>query len=139
MYINMKWKMIFSIGVGGSLGTLCRYQFNMWTLFTAYPLGTLMENLLASFLLGGVTGWFFIRKGTDWLKAGVGVGFLGSFSTMSTLAADTVFLLRDDVNFSFVYLAISLFGGVGLALSGMMLGRSIGNVRNGESPPSNAE
>ncbi|QQK76963.1 CrcB family protein [Salicibibacter cibarius] len=121
----MKWKTICSIGIGGALGTLCRYVLNIWT---TYPLGTLIENLLASFLLGGITGWFLIRKAPDWLKAGLGMGFLGSFSTMSTLAAETVFLLQYEVIFSLIYLVTSFFGGVGLALVGMMLGRWIGDT-----------
>ncbi|WP_245628184.1 fluoride efflux transporter FluC [Shouchella shacheensis] len=118
---------ILAVGVGGAIGTLLRFFTNHFTLFTTYPLGTLIENILASFLLGCFTGWFLVRKVPDWLRVSLGVGLCGSYSTMSTFAADTLFMLQHQSPLSSLgYLALSVFGGIGFALFGYLFGQRLG-------------
>lgn len=117
------YKNLIAIGIGGALGTLCRYFINLQTLSTGLPIGTVIENLIGSMLLGLFTGWVLHRKPKEWVSAGIGVGFCGGFTTMSTLAADTISLNSQvSLTASMVYLIVSLFGGIFLAFGGLVLG-----------------
>lgn len=116
-----------AIGAGGALGTLFRYLLNVNTLVINFPAGTLIENCAGSLLLGLLSGWFVHTRAKPWLKAGLGVGFCGGFTTMSTLAADSVLLAQNGTPvFLFLYLGASLFGGIALAFCGWTLGYKAG-------------
>lgn len=111
-----------AVGIGGGLGTLLRYLINIQTVTHLFPLGTLFENLLGSFLLGLLTGWIIHLKFNEVLKTGLGVGFCGGFTTMSTLAADVNSLIINEYwLFVSVYLGTSIFGGVALAFIGYLI------------------
>lgn len=117
------WIVIIFIFTGGALGTLLRYTINVQTSLLLFPWGTLLENLAGSLLLGFLTGYILKRTIQPHFKEGIGVGFCGGFTTMSTLAADTVFLAETGSAAStMVYIFSSMFGGMFLALAGMTLG-----------------
>lgn len=113
----MKWIIIAAVFIGGAAGTYFRYIINFQTLFLGYPIGTIIENILGSFLLGLFAGLITYISLKEWVKAGFGAGFCGGFTTMSTLAADTFFLAGiHPVVQPLVYLSISLIGGLTFAL-----------------------
>jgi fluoride exporter len=122
-----QFKTSLMIGLGGALGTLCRYGLNLMTHASAYPLGTLLENLAGSLLLGILAGWIARRPlSTQWVNYVVGVGFCGGFTTMSTFAADTFFLsVEQDPLTALGYVAASLFGGLSLVSLGFIAGRTM--------------
>lgn len=124
------------IFVGGALGTLFRHGINLGTLWTPYPFGTLIENLLGAFLLGVLAGWIATRELTRrWVNFGVGVGFCGGFTTMSTFAADSFFLHAAYSELqALLYIGLSLFGGLTLVALGHQTGRRLAG-RVGESAP----
>lgn len=110
---------LLAVAIGGGLGTLLRYVINIQTITLLFPLGTVIENLIGSFLLGTLTGWLVNQKINEVVKVGFGVGFCGGFTTMSTLAADFYFLvINEQWLFVYLYLFISLFFGVTLAFLG---------------------
>jgi fluoride exporter len=84
-----------------------------------------------SFLLGLLVGWLLHRTSTaPWLRAGLGAGFCGGFTTMSTLASDLVFVDHAfSAAHSLGYLLASLIGGIALAGAGYSLGRRWGAAR----------
>lgn len=114
----MSLKTIAAVAAGGALGTLLRYIINLSTLPSGYPYGTIIENVAGAFLLGAAAGWFLTKKAPEWLQAGIGAGFCGGLTTMSTLASDTVLLAAQDTAAPVIYVTVSVFGGLGAALAG---------------------
>ncbi|WP_096439951.1 fluoride efflux transporter FluC [Alteribacter populi] len=120
--MKINWYLIIAIFIGGALGTTVRYFINVQTMFTLYPIGTLTENIIGSFLLGVLTRYLIHRKSHEVWKAGLGVGFCGSLTTMSTLAADAYALAGDNSMLSAaLYTSLSLFGGLLVAMIGFAL------------------
>lgn len=115
-----------AVGFGGAFGTLFRYVINLQTLGYFFPLGTLLENLIGSFLLGCLTGWVVYSKLPDFIRNGFGVGFCGGFTTMSALAGEVFALLyHGKLLIVLIYLSISIFGGVLFAFGGFMLCKNL--------------
>ncbi|MDG5787987.1 CrcB family protein [Evansella sp. AB-P1] len=113
---------LLAIFIGGALGTIFRFLINTEVSSILFPLGTVIENLGGSLLLGLLTGYILNKEFSPILKEGIGVGFCGGFTTMSTLAADTIFLFGQASSPSIViYLVSSLFGGILLAVIGMAM------------------
>jgi CrcB protein len=91
-------KMLLCIVAGGIAGTLARYGMGGLVQRLAggvFPFGTLSVNLLGSFILGVL--WQFVEASSvsPNIRALVGIGFCGAFTTFSTLALETLNLLRD--------------------------------------------
>jgi CrcB protein len=87
---------ILALFAGGALGSICRYVLAERVsdrLGQAFPWGTLVVNLLACFLLGlSIPGARDLSEATRALAI---TGFLGGFSTFSTLSLDALSLLRE--------------------------------------------
>ncbi len=83
-----------AIALGGSLGAVCRYWVSTSTyqwLGTDFPFGTLMVNVSGSFVMGLLTV-LFTEKLTlgEEVRFALVVGFLGSYTTFSAFALDTL-------------------------------------------------
>ncbi len=120
-------KNIIAIAIGGAIGALARFSINMQA---ESPVGTIIENISGSFLLGILTAYFLIRLTKEWLRLGLGVGLCGGFTTMSTLAFDSVFLFQTESFFVvLLYLLISIFGGIIFAFLGFFLGNKLAEIQ----------
>jgi CrcB protein len=91
-------QMLF-IGVCGGLGCVARYLMSGWTyqlLGRSLPYGTLLVNMLGSFLLAALMV-FGLRSAliSPELRLGLTVGFLGGFTTFSTFSYETLRLLEE--------------------------------------------
>jgi CrcB protein len=79
-----------AIAVAGALGAASRHLLESainrhWG--DAFPWGTFVVNVSGSFVLGALIGLFSHRLGVPlWLQAAATVGFLGAFTTFSTLS-----------------------------------------------------
>ncbi|HKJ50748.1 MAG TPA: fluoride efflux transporter CrcB [Gammaproteobacteria bacterium] len=102
-----------AIAVGGSLGAVSRY----WVSMTAYqwlgqqfPNGTLLVNLLGSLAMGFLSVLMVHRfQVSDEIRIGLLAGFLGSFTTFSTFALDTLLLATSDAYFkAAIYVLMSV-------------------------------
>jgi CrcB protein len=84
------------LALAGGLGAAARFLLD--TLVARHnrlgtPLGTVVVNVTACFLLGLLTGWGLTHPGEDDVLAVLGVGFLGGYSTFSTASVEGVRLL----------------------------------------------
>ncbi|MCA8867955.1 MAG: fluoride efflux transporter CrcB [Rhodobacteraceae bacterium] len=83
---------ILFVAFGGALGASLRY---LVTLGVAFPFGTLVVNVLGSFLMGlAVVG--LSSRGLDRLGLLVMTGMLGGFTTFSAFSLDTLSLVESD-------------------------------------------
>jgi CrcB protein len=112
------------VAVGGMLGVLARYGLGRLTLHSEALLWTTVGiNVIGSFLLGLLVAetWF----GRD-LREGLGVGFLGGFTTFSTFSVQAVLEVdggRPET--AVIYVLASVLGGLAAAFLGYWLGRSL--------------
>ncbi|CAN5251460.1 N/A [soil metagenome] len=89
----------------------------------AFPTSTLLVNLVGSLVLGLLVARLW-PVAPEWMRAGLGAGLLGSFTTFSAVIASLFTLTRAGVGgVGLLYLAISLIGGLALAAVGLRLGR----------------
>lgn len=82
------------IFLGGGVGALCRYVLSAWgnSLLHFMPFGTLMVNLIGCFIAGFV---YHILLQYEFLRLGLGIGFLGALTTFSTFSVEVIQLLQD--------------------------------------------
>ncbi|MGC4083712.1 MAG: CrcB family protein [Vicinamibacterales bacterium] len=78
------------VGAGGCFGSITRFAMARYIgglVATRFPLGTLVINITASFLLGVVGSVVAARvsPASEALRLAIGVGFIGGYSTFSTL------------------------------------------------------
>ena len=126
---------IVLVALGGALGALARLVLGTALPgLAALPTGTLAANLLGCLALGFVAAKVArSSRPPSWLQQGVGVGFLGSFTSTSTFASEAYWMMASSSTLvAEVYAFISLAGGLALAMWGAHLGGGMG----GAAPPS---
>ncbi|MGX2039772.1 fluoride efflux transporter CrcB [Methylocaldum sp. MU1018] len=92
-------RQLFAIALGGSIGAVARYLvatgIYAW-LGRAFPHGTLFVNVSGSFLMGFLTELMLQRFSLAVeYRAAILVGFLGAYTTFSTFALETLYLLEE--------------------------------------------
>jgi CrcB protein len=118
------------IAAGGAAGAVARYLVDNVVLDRvpgAFPLGILVVNLTGAFLLGLLAA-LIIERGLlpSELRSPLLVGFLGAYTTFSTLMLDSWRLVEDGLP---VLGAANLVGSMVLGIvalgAGLWLGRSM--------------
>jgi fluoride exporter len=86
-----------AVALGGAAGSLARF-YTVVALKRAdalLPWGTLLVNVLGSFLIGAVWAWCLARPDTpEWVRVGLMTGVLGGYTTLSAVSLETVLLLE---------------------------------------------
>lgn len=112
------------VAIGGVLGVLARFGIGRATLHHEQLLwSTVAINVAGSFLLGLlVAGSWFSRD----VREGIGVGFLGGFTTFSTFSVQAILEVdAGEPARALIYVLASVLGGLAAATAGYMLGRSL--------------
>ena len=120
--------MLVAIAAGGFLGTIARYELGLaWpTAPGHFPAATFTVNTTGAFAIGVVLVLILERfPPSRFLRPFLVVGILGGWTTMSTLAIETVLLAKNgDWATAGGYLVGSLVAGLAAVGAGVAVGRS---------------
>jgi CrcB protein len=119
------------IGVGGFFGAIARYLVDGWvsgsTKTGAFPIGTFVINLTGAFVLGLLAALALEKAAIDpRIRGPVMIGFLGAYTTFSTLMLES-WRLAEDGSWGLAMLNLGLSGVLGMVavFAGLTLGRAL--------------
>ncbi len=113
------------VALGGTLGVMARYGIGRLTLHHEHLLwSTVGINVVGSFLLGLLVAEHWFDRD---LREGIGVGFLGGFTTFSTFSVQAILEVEaGKPGRAFGYVVASVVGGLAAGAAGYALGRKLG-------------
>ena len=118
---------LFTVALGGAIGASGRYLVNVTAtrvIGHGYPAGTLIVNVLGSFLMG-VLFVVLAKKGGNVWAPFLMTGVLGGFTTFSAFSLDALHLLeRGRTGLAAVYVTGSVGLSVGALFAGLALARA---------------
>lgn len=115
------------IGLAGAMGALMRYvlgRFVAERTGSPFPFGTLLINVSGAFLMGLIFVAASRHLISSPMQAILATGFLGGYTTFSTMSWEGVQLMHGSRWTSILYLG----GTVALGLLAVVLGASLGRV-----------
>jgi len=109
------------VALGGFLGAISRFIISQHlSKNMVIPVGTLTVNLIGSLILGIIIG----LKLQSNIALLIGTGFLGAFTTFSTLSFEMVKMMQSKQrNKCVMYLLFTYGGGISLAYIGFFIGK----------------
>jgi len=120
---------MFAIAVAGALGALARYGIDGFVARRssgAFPWGTFAVNVSGAFALGLVFTLATESWGlAAWLRSALTIGFLGAYTTFSTLTFETYRLAEDR---ALGLAAANVLGSCAAGLAAVYLGVVLGRV-----------
>lgn len=115
---------VLAVFLGGALGTMARLGADLLAQAWGWGAGwsTLVVNVVGSFLLGLLVARLPVSA-PRWLRAGVGAGLLGGFTTFSALAFAVVIHATEGAwGLVAGQTALNLILGIAAAMAGLALG-----------------
>ena len=121
---------VIGVGIAGAVGALARYGLEgvvSRRFPTAFPWGTFVVNVTGAFVAGLLftllTDRFVVAP---WVRSTLMIGFLGAYTTFSTLSLETFRLLEDGAYaVGLLNSAGSLVAGLIAVYAGVVVGRAI--------------
>lgn len=111
-----------AVAIGGGAGALARFYMviSLKRVDQLFPWGTLLVNVLGSFLIGAVWAWCLARPETpEWARVGLMTGVLGGYTTLSAVSLETVLLLESG---AYGLASANIAGNFGLGLLACLAG-----------------
>ena len=121
---------LLAVFLGGAVGTSLRLLVDATVVHSdaQFPLSTLIINVVGSLVLAILVSrvWPIVP---EWLRAGLGPGLVGGFTTFSAVMISMVTLAASSqIVLALAYLALTLVLGFGAAAFGFWIGRKRGEV-----------
>lgn len=120
---------LFAVAAGGAIGSVLRYAVSVWFMRGggAFPVGTLVVNVIGSFLLG-VLARVFLSLDQDYvLRLALTTGFCGGFTTFSTFSAETITLMQEGrAGRAAAYVALTIALGLSATWLGLLVAKPRG-------------
>ncbi len=125
------------VAFGAFFGTMARYEIGMWVppSKSGWPTATLIINVVGAFLLGFLLQ-ALLHRGKDEggrriLRLTIGTGFLGAFTTYSSLATSVAMLTRvGNLAVAVWYAVVSIVLGVAVCALGIRLATTHHKMRS---------
>jgi CrcB protein len=126
--------MVFWIALGGAIGGAARYSLGGLIQRLApgeFPLGTLVINVLGSFLIGVFVRYAFETPAVSpEVRAFLTIGLCGGFTTFSTFSYESATMLeRGEWPRLALYVGLSVILTIGATLLGAALAGQVLNLR----------
>jgi CrcB protein len=121
--------LVIAVGLAGACGAVVRYVFGRFVaerLSSQFPLGTLLINVSGAFIIGVFFALVARKLMNPTLEIVLATGFLGGYTTFSTMSWEGVQLARGG---SIVGSALYLGGNVCAGLIAAVLGILVGGWR----------
>jgi fluoride exporter len=110
------------IAIAGGVGAVCRFiadSLIRTVLGRRFPWGTLIINVVGSFILGILTGMAYDRQLSINTELVLGMGFCGGFTTFSTASFEAARLLEEE---RYMAALLQVLGNLGVSLAAAALG-----------------
>ena len=116
------------VALGGALGAMLRYLTNVAAMRArgpGFPFGTMIVNILGSFLMGVIVVVLAKRGGND-LAPLLMTGILGGFTTFSAFSLDALTLWERGATLAaFGYVAASVILSLAAIAAGLYVARTL--------------
>lgn len=121
--------MFLIAGAGGFIGAAMRYYLSGIITKGDFPYGTLLVNIIGSFILGFILFFsFYSGYESPEIRTFLAIGILGAFTTMSTFSFETLeFFNAHDYRMG----TINILLNVGLSIAGVYSGRGLALIMSG--------
>lgn len=119
--------------LGAGIGGAMRHGVNVWAarLFGLnFPSGTFIVNVVGSFAMGLLAGFFAYRAGIpQHVRLFLTTGILGGFTTFSSFSLDAALLIeRHSLGLAAGYMIGTLAAGIAALFFGLAVFRSAGHL-----------
>jgi CrcB protein len=132
---RMPRDVVAAIAIGGALGAPARYEVSqlVHVASNSFPWATFVTNVSGAFVLGLFLTFTLERfPPTRYLRPFFAIGFLGAFTTFSTMAVETVTLAKDGyVVLGVGYLIASIGAGLVVTYLGTAIARRLPRTSGG--------
>jgi CrcB protein len=121
------WRTLVAIALGGAIGTPARYAISrvLPVAKGSFPWATFVTNVSGAFAIGLFLTLLFARyPPSRCARPFFAIGVLGSYTTYSTMAVETVTLVKDHhAALGLEYFTASVAAGIAACYGGVMLAR----------------
>lgn len=113
------------VALGGAVGSVLRFATTRAVGVTGFPAGTMIVNIVGSFLMGLIAAGMAQRWGNAYAPL-LMTGVLGGFTTFSAFSLDTLALWeREQTTLAALYVAGSVAFSLISVIAGMAAGRGL--------------
>lgn len=126
----MNLQLIVAVAIGGSIGSVGRYLVGIASgklLGLAFPWGTLIINVVGSFLIGVFVESFALKWNLSQVwRVFLTVGICGGFTTFSTFSLDAYLMIdRGELSAAMAYVIGSVVLSIVALFAGLQLIRAV--------------
>lgn len=118
----------FGVALGGAAGALARWAVDGWITRRPpqFPWATFAVNVSGAFLVGLLVAYFDQRAHlAPWVRTGLTLGFVGAYTTFSTLILESNRLIESGLPWLAV---LNVAGSVAAGFAALLLGTAVGRA-----------